>query len=131
MLLVLGLSRPCALSNHLFHTIGFIGTVKKMLSGVLVVELWHPSTKHHLYAVFLTFYRIFNRRQYKDATQSDCTQRRDVTVSSETFDCFRHIFGKFKILTFLMLIKKLLLTKKFRKKFCGQMWPPNFIFWSL
>ena len=69
-----------------------------MLSGVLVTKLWHPSTN-----------------------QSDYTQRRDVTVSSETFDCFRNVFGQLLIKTFLMLINKLSLTKKFRKQFCMQM----------
>ena len=44
----------------------------------------------------------------------------DKTVSSETFGCFRNIFGKFKIYTFFTLVNKLLLTKKFRKKFCMQ-----------
>ena len=67
---------------------------------------------------------------YKDVTQSDRIQRCDVTVSSEAFGCFRNVFGKFKIYTFQTLINKLLLTKKFRKKFCMQKWPPNFIFSS-
>ena len=39
MSLVPGLSQRCALSNHLFHTIGFTGTGEKILSDVLVVEL--------------------------------------------------------------------------------------------
>ena len=38
MLLVSGLSWRCALSNHLFQTIGFTGIGKKILSGVLDVE---------------------------------------------------------------------------------------------
>ena len=67
---------------------------------------------------------------YKDVTRSDRIQRCDVTISSEAFGCFRNVFGKFKIYTFQTLINKLLLTKKFRKTFCMQKWPPNFIFSS-
>ena len=54
---------------------------------------------------------------YKDVTQSDRIQRCDITVSSETFGCFRNVFGKFKIYTFQTLIYKLLLTINFRKHF--------------
>ena len=67
---------------------------------------------------------------YKDVTQSDRIQRCDVTVSSEAFGCFRNVFGQFKIYTFQTLINKLLSTKKFRKIFCMQKSPPNFIFSS-
>ena len=52
VLLVPGLCWRCALSNHLFRTMGFTRIGRKILSGVLVVEFWHPSIKHHLYAVF-------------------------------------------------------------------------------
>ena len=80
------------------------------------------------------FFRHFIRFSigllYKDVTQSDRIQRRDVTVSSEAFGCFRNVFGQFKIYTFQTLINKLLSTKKFRKTFCMQKWPPNFIFSS-
>ena len=65
---------------------------------------------------------------YKDVTRSDRIQRCDVTISLEAFGCFRNVFGKFKIYTFQTLINKLLLIKKFRKTFCMQKWPPNFIF---
>ena len=132
MLLVPGLSRRCALSNHLLRTIGFTGTEKKILSDVLGVELWHPSTKHHLYAVFFWHFTEFSiGLLYKDTTQSDCIQRCDVTISSETFGCFRNVFEQFKIYTVLTLINNLLLTKKFRKMFCMKKWAPNFIFWLL
>ena len=104
MLLVPGLSRRCALSNHLFRTIGFIGTGNKIFSDTLVVELRHPWTKHHLHAVFLDILHNFQLAVCTKMRQSDCTQRCDVTVLSETFGCFRNVSGKLKIYTFLTLI---------------------------
>ena len=89
---------------------------------------------HRQNAIYMPFFRHFIQFSigllYKDVTQSDRIQQCDVTVSSEAFGCFRHVFGKFKIYTFETLINKLLLTKKFRKTFCMQKWPPNFIFSS-
>ena len=68
---------------------------KKTVVGCLGCRTMTPIDKTPFICRFLTFYGSFNRRQFKDATQSDCTQRRDVTVSSETFDYFRDVFGKF------------------------------------
>ena len=79
--------KPFILHNRIYRN------RKKILSGVLVFELWPLSTKHHLDAVFF-FYILHNFQLvfYTKMWQSDCTQRHDVVVSSETFGCFTERF---------------------------------------
>ena len=89
---------------------------RKNFVGCLSCRIMTPIDKTPFICRFFRHFTQFSiGLLYKDVNRSDCTQRRDVTVSSETFDCFRNVFGKFKTYTFLTVINKLLLTKKFRK----------------
>ena len=116
----------------IYFTQSYLPEPENFFFGCLGYRIMTPIDKTPFMCRFFWHFTPFSiGLLYKDVTQSDCAQRRDVTVSSETFGCFRNVFGKLKIYTFITLINKLLLTKKFKKKFCMQKWPPNFIFWSL
>ena len=95
-LLVPGLSRRCALLKHLFRTIGFTGNETKICQ-VSWLSNYGTHRQNIIYMPFCFWYftHFSICLLYKDATQSDCTQRYDVTVLSETFRYFRNVFEKF------------------------------------
>ena len=77
-----------------FHTIGFTRTEKKMLSGVFVVELWHPSTKHYSHAIFFLHFTEFSigvntKMRLRPIVNNDVTSlyhRKHSTVSGTFFE---------------------------------------------
>ena len=100
---------------------------KKNFIGCLSCRIMTLIDKTPFISRFFDILYNFQLVFYTKMWHSDRIQRCDVIVSSEAFGCFRNVSGKFKIYTFQTLINKLLLTEKFRKTFCMQKWPPNFI----
>ena len=83
-----------------FQTIYFaqldLPELEKKFVGCLGCRIMTPIDKTpFIFRFFRHFTQFSIGLPYKDVTQSDCTQRRDVTVSSETFGGFRNVFGKF------------------------------------
>ena len=63
--------KPFFLHNRIYQN-------RKIFFRVSWLSNYDIHRQHRIYMpfFFLTFYRIFKRRQFKDATRSDCTQRR-------------------------------------------------------
>ena len=67
------------------RTLGSTGTGEKSFSGVLIVELWQSSTKHHLQGGFFDISKNFRLRQWIFTTLWRHEYHRRHSVISGTF----------------------------------------------